>query len=117
MYGVEIGEMITLDLGEFQGNDLGRGVAYVNYEIKSTSNDSLKDNFNVVGFYKNEKVSLEIDLRTLDPIMVNSSVSGELSVENQARKGIQYDVNFQLLCSNLDFCPRKEERVDVAAEE
>ena len=61
---------------------MDQGVAYVNYEILSTSNDSLKDNFNVEGSYKNEKVSLEIDLRQIDPMLGNSSVSGELSIKN-----------------------------------
>ena len=61
---------------------MDQGVAYVNYEIQSTSNDSLKSNFNVEGSYKNGKVSLGIDLRHIDPILVDSSVLGELSVKN-----------------------------------
>ena len=73
---------------------MDQGIAFVNFKIQSTSNDSLKDNFNVVGSYKNGKVSLEIDLRKIDLVMVNSIVSGELSVENKAGKGAKYDLKF-----------------------
>lgn len=92
MYEIEIGEETTLDLGKFQGNDLD--LAFVNYDIQSASNEVLKDDFTVTGSFKNEKISLEIDLSQTDPTMVDSSVSGALSIANMKGKEVQYEIEF-----------------------
>ena len=55
-YAVEIGQNIKLDLGKFQGNDLD--LIFPNYEIQSTSHDSLNKTFKVFCTYVNEKVYL-----------------------------------------------------------
>ena len=70
----------------------------MNYEIEFASNKRLKDDFKVSGSFKNEEISLEIDLRQTDPSMVDSSVYGELSIANMKGKDVQYGIDFLLLC-------------------
>ena len=60
-------------------------MVFVNYKILSSSNDSLKDNFTVKYNHHNENIYLKIDLSHIDPIMVNSNVSGVLSISNMAK--------------------------------
>ena len=79
-------------------------IVFSNYEIQSTSDDSLNKTFTVKSSYKNEKISLQIDLRQMDPMMANSSVSGTLIIKNREREAVQYDIKFLLLCSEKEFC-------------
>ena len=63
---------------------------FVDYEIQSTSRDSLNETFVVKGSPKNEKIVLKIDLSQMDPSMVNSNVSGNLTIMNGAGEDAQY---------------------------
>ena len=73
-----------LNLGIFQGNDLDQ--VFLNYEILSTSDKRLIDNFSVKCTYKNDEVNLEIDLKLMDADLVDQSVSGVLSIMNLAKE-------------------------------
>ena len=72
---------------------------FVSYRIKEASNDSLKDDFKVQYSYEkaNEEVSLKIDLTKTDPNLADSSVLGELSIENTAREKVTYEIGFRLI--------------------
>ena len=63
---------------------------FVDYKIQSSSPDSLNETFVVKGSPKNEKIVLKIDLSQMDPSMVNSNVSGNLTIMNGAGEDAQY---------------------------
>ena len=65
-YEIKIGEIKELNLGVFQGNGLDR--VFLNYEIISASDESLKDKFKVqCSISRSKNISLTIDLREMDP--------------------------------------------------
>ena len=56
-YEIEIGEVNSLDLGQFQGNDID--LVFVFYQISKASDVSLKDDFKVEHSFDKEKISLD----------------------------------------------------------
>ena len=61
---------------------------FVDYDIQSTSQVSLNETFVVKDSTKNEKIVLKIDLSQMDPSMINSNVSGNLTIMNGAGEDV-----------------------------
>ena len=68
-------------------------LVFTHFGIKSTSDESLEvDAFTVSTSYQNDNLLLKIDLRHVDPIMADQSVSGLLSISNMALDRVEYKI-------------------------
>ena len=101
-YELEIGEINSLDLGQFVGNDIKQ--VFVFYQISEASDTSLKADFSVDFSYEKEIITLEIDLTQMNPRMADESVIGELSIWNLAHENATYEIEFMLICTDKDKC-------------
>ena len=84
---------------------------FPSYDVRSTSaadqKTSLTDVFNVTFEYKNENLTLGIDLSAVDPLFVNSTVTGELTIMITNNTKLLYPIGFKLVCkSNSTYCKK-----------
>ena len=102
-YDLEIGELNTIDLGHFQGNV--ERMFPPRFEIVSTSNKSLNDQFIVESHYQAYKMKLVIDLGFANSSFINSSVNGSLFIRAPDFEELSYPIGFSLVCNNETRCP------------
>ena len=54
--------------------------------------------------YESYRVKINIDLTTMDPSFADAKVTGSLIIQAQNVKGLNYPINFLLLCNNATYC-------------
>ena len=79
-------------------------LAFVNYDLQSTSEESLKDEFIVKESYQNDMVYLTIDLSLINASLADSNIKGELTILNMVAQEVKYTIGFQLVCTNTEIC-------------
>ena len=97
-YEVEIGKETDFNLGKFQGDYLDQ--VFCGFEIQSTTDDSLNQDFTIHCSYVNEQVGLTIDLRQINPNLAGSSVQGALTIMVHAKEKVEYKIKFNLTSSS-----------------
>ena len=105
-YDLILGQINVVDLGSYQGDNTDQIFPF--YQVSSTSGPELKtslsEEFQVDANYKNQKLSLEIDLSTTDPLFVESKVTGELMIMTMDNQMLTYPVSFKLSCDSGSYC-------------